>query len=159
MSGPASAATHPATSRNGTSGAPATRGSPGPDARSVPDLVRDLLRAVSGMIRGTAHMAALEAREIVPRFGRRVALLVGSAIVAGAGILLALGGAALLVESALQLPRWAAVLGVGLLALCAGAAGIAAALRRLGAADLAFPETLAEISKDADALSSHGADR
>ena len=159
MSVPASAGKQPATSRNGTSGAPPSRESRGPDARSVPDLVRDLLRAVSGMVRGTAHMAALEAREIVPRFGRRVALLVGSAIMAGAGILLALGGAALLIESALQLPRWAAVGAVGLLALCAGAAGIATALRRLGNPDLAFPETLAEISKDADAFASHGADR
>lgn len=122
------------------------------DVRSVPDLVRDLLRAVFGLARSTARMAGLEARQILPRLGQRVALLVGASVVAATGLLLLLGGLVLVAERFLGLPKWAGALIAGLVTLGAGAAGIVTALRRLGDADLAFPETIAELSKDAEAL-------
>jgi hypothetical protein len=115
--------------------------------------VRDVLRAASGLVRNTARMAGLEAREVARRLARRIALLVGAATLAAAGGLLVLTGLALLGERALDIPRWAAFVAVGVLAAGAGALGISAAIRRLGRDDLAFPETLAEIVKDAEAIS------
>lgn len=97
-------------------------------------------------------MAGLEARQILPRLGQRVALLVGASVVAATGLLLLLGGLVLVAERFLGLPKWAGALIAGLVTLGAGAAGIVTALRRLGDADLAFPETIAELSKDAEAL-------
>jgi membrane protein implicated in regulation of membrane protease activity len=97
-------------------------------------------------------MAGLEARQVLPRLGRRAALLVGASVVTATGLLLVLGGIVLVAERFLGLPKWAGALVVGLVTLGAGAAGIAAALRRLGDPDLAFPETLAELTKDAEAL-------
>jgi hypothetical protein len=123
-----------------------------PDERGIPDLARDLIRAALGLGRNTARMLGLEAREIARRTGRRVALLVASAVIAGAGIVLVLGALTLVAERFLGLPRWASLALVGMLALGAGAAGIASAVRRLGDPDLAFPETIGEITKDVDAL-------
>jgi len=120
--------------------------------RGVSDLVRDLLRAVLGLVRSTARMFGLEAREVARRLGRRIALLVISAVIAAAGAVLLLGGIALVAERALGLPRWAAFALAGAIALGAGALGIRAAIRGLCGADLAFPETVAELTKDIDAL-------
>lgn len=124
-----------------------------PDERGVSDLVRDLIRAALGLGRSTARMLGLEAREIARRTGRRVALLVASAVVAGAGIMLLLGSLTVAAEQFLHLPRWASLALVGTLALGAGAAGIATAVRRLGDPDLAFPGTIEELTKDLDAMS------
>jgi uncharacterized membrane protein YqjE len=126
------------------------------DERSAPELVRNLFRAVLSLARSTARMLGAEAREVTRRIGRRVALLIASSVVTAAGVLLVLAGAALVVETRYQLPRWAALLAVGGVALVAGAAGIGVAIRRLGSADLAFPETVAEIGKDIDALQDRG---
>jgi len=131
---------------------------PGASQKSVPDLVRGLLRSVLLLGRSTARLAGLEAREIAARLGRRVALLVASAIVAAAGLMLVLAGAAFVAERTLALPRWAAFALVGALALAAGGVGVAIAVRRLGAPDMAFPETVAELSKDVDALASRRGD-
>jgi len=126
------------------------------DERSTTELVRGLFRAVLSLAGSTARMLGAEAREVTRRIGRRVALLIASSVVAAAGVLLVLGGAAIVVETRLQLPRWAALMAVGGVALVAGAVGIGAAIRRLGGADLAFPETVAELGKDIDALRDRG---
>jgi hypothetical protein len=126
------------------------------DERSAPELVGSLFRAVLSIMRSTARMLGAEAREVTRRIGRRVALLIASSVVAAAGVLLLLGGAALFVETQFQLPRWAALLAAGGVALVAGALGIRAAIHRLGGADLAFPETVAELGKDIDALHARG---
>jgi hypothetical protein len=68
------------------------------------------------------------------------------------GLLLVLGCLAVIAEQMFRLPLWAGLALLGAAALGAGGLGIRAALRRLGDADLAFPETIAELSKDADAL-------
>jgi hypothetical protein len=126
----------------------------GLDERGIPDLVGDVLRAVFGLGRNTARMFGLEARDVSRRLGRRVALLIASTVFAAAGLLAVLGGLASLAERAFRLPLWAGLSIVGAAALGVGALGIRAALRRLGDADLAFPETVAELSKDADAFAS-----
>ena len=126
------------------------------DERSAPELVRDLFRAVLSLARSTARMFGAETREVTRRIGRRFALLIASSVVAGAGLLLILGGAAVLVERLLQLPRWAALAAVGVVAAGAGAIGIRAALHQLGSADVAFPETVAELEKDIEALDERG---
>lgn len=128
-----------------------------PDERGIPDLVRDLLRAALGLGRNTARMLSIEARGIARRTGRRIALLVASAVVAGAGIVLLLAAVTVAAEQFLHLPRWASLALVGTLALGAGAAGVATAVRRLGDPDLAFPGTIEELTKDLDAMSDrHG---
>jgi hypothetical protein len=126
------------------------------DERSAPELVRDLLRAVLSLLRSTARMFGAETREVTRRIGRRVAFLIASSVVAGAGLLLVLDGAALFVENRFQLPRWAVLVTVGGVVLGAGALGIRAALHRLGSADMAFPETVAELDKDIEALTARG---
>lgn len=123
-----------------------------PDEKGIPDLVRDLVRVVLGLTRSTARMFGLEAREIVQRLGRRVALLIACSVVAGAGVVLLLASLAIVLETVAHLPRWAGLAIVGLFALGAGAAGVSFALRRLGEPDLAFPVTMGELSKDVDAL-------
>lgn len=125
-----------------------------PDGRSIPDLVRDLLRAVLGLVRSTARMAGLEARDILRRAGRRIALLIVASLFVGAGLILVLGGLSLVAETAFGLPRWASFVLVGLVALGGGTLGLLSAIRRLGDPDLAFPETVAELAKDVDALAS-----
>jgi len=124
----------------------------GLDERGIPDLVGDVLRAVFGLGRNTARMFGLEARDVSRRLGRRVALLIVSTILVTVGLLLVLGCLAVIAEQMFRLPLWAGLALLGAAALGAGALGIRAALRRLGDADLAFPETIAELSKDADAL-------
>jgi len=124
----------------------------GLDERGIPDLVGDVLRAVLGLGRNTARMFSFEARDVARRIGRRVELLIASCVLATAGVLLFLAGIASLAEQVLQLPHWVALLVVGALALGAGAVGVRYAMRRLGDADLAFPETVAELKKDVDVL-------
>ena len=126
------------------------------DERSATELVRGLFRAVLSLLGSTARMFGAEARDVARRIGRRLALLIASSVVAAAGVLLVLAGAALFVEMRFQLPRWAVIAGAGVVALGAGALGIRAAIHRLGGADLAFPETVAELGKDVDALRARG---
>lgn len=111
-----------------------------------------LARAALGLVRTTARMSRLEAREVLPRLGRRVALLLASAALGAAGLVAVLGGLGLLAEDALRMPRWAAFTAVGGSAVALGIAGAWVAIRRLGSGDLAFPETVAELSKDFDAF-------
>jgi hypothetical protein len=127
-----------------------------PDERSAPELVRSLFRAVLSLLASTARMFGFEAREVTRRIGRRVALLIASSVVTAAGVLLLLAGAALFAETRFHLPRWAVLAGAGVVAVGAGALGIRAAIHRLGGADLAFPETVAEVGKDIDALRARG---
>lgn len=122
----------------------------------VPELLRGLLRAVLLVGKSTARLAGIEAREVFTRLGRRMALLVAAAIVAGAGVVLVLAAFAFVAEGELSLPRWAAFALVGTVALALGGCGVAWAVRRLGAPDLAFPGTIAELSKDVEALASRG---
>jgi len=125
----------------------------GLDERGIPDLAGDVLRAAFGLGRNTARMFVFETRDVARRFGRRVALLIASCVFAATGLLLVLGGLASLAERAFQLPLWAGLLLLGAAALAVGAVGIRAAVRRLGDADLAYPETVAELTKDVDAFS------
>jgi hypothetical protein len=120
----------------------------GPGAKPVPDVVRDLVRAVLALLASTARMLRVEARDVARRAGRRLALLVASATIAAAGLLLLLGGAAFLLEGALGFPRWAAFATVGACALAAGAVGVSLGVRRLASEDLLFPATCAELEKD-----------
>jgi putative superfamily III holin-X len=126
----------------------------GLDERTAPGLVGDAVRAVFGLGRNTARMFRFEARDVARRAGRRVALLIACSAFAAAGLLLVLGGLSLVVERAFALPLWAGLFIVGAAALGAGAIGVRAALRRLGDGDLAFPETIAELTKDAEAFAS-----
>ncbi len=126
------------------------------DERSAPELAGDLIRAVLAIVRSTARIFGVEARVVSRRIVRRVALIVGSSVVAVAGAVLLLAGVALLVERAVALPRWAAFAAVGAIGVALGACGVVVALRRLGDSDVAFPETVAELEKDLAALERRG---
>lgn len=126
------------------------------DERSAVEVAGGLVRAVLALARSTARMAGAESREVAGRVGRRLGLLVAASVVAAAGAVALLGAAAILAERALGIPRWAAFAGAGALALAGGAWGVAVALRRLAAPDLAFPRTVAELEKDLAALDRRG---
>lgn len=121
--------------------------------------VGGLTHAALELVRTTARMTRLEARDVLARLGRRIALLLASAALGAAGLVVVLGGLSLLAEGAFGMPRWAAFAAVGGGALALGVAGAWAAIRRLGASDLAFPETMAELSKDLDAFARKETDR
>jgi putative superfamily III holin-X len=127
------------------------------DERSAPELVGDLFRTVLALVRSTARMFGLEAREVSVRVGRRLALLVASTVVVAAGAVVLLAGLSLALERLVEMPRWLALLLVGALAAGAGSCGIVVALRRLGREDVAFPRTVSELEKDLEALQRRGA--
>ncbi len=122
------------------------------DDASVADLAGDFVRAVLGVGRSAARMFGFELRDVTRRLGRRIALLIVSAVFAAVGILLVLGSGALLAEAFLRVPLWAGTFALGIAAVGAGALGLRTALRRLGDRDLAFPETVSELGKDVEAL-------
>jgi hypothetical protein len=123
-----------------------------PEERGVADLARDVLRAVLGILRSTARIFGLEARGVVRHLAGHAALLAVSAFFVAAGAVFLLGALALGAEALFHLPRWASLAIVGAAALVAGALGVRSSVRGLSSPDLTFPETLAELGKDVDAL-------
>ena len=124
----------------------------GTERRGVVALVRDLSGAVLELVHNTARLAACEARVIARRFAVRLAVFIVSLVVVAAGLLLALAGAAILLERVTGMPLWLSFVLVGTVVAAAGAVGAAWAVRRLADPDLAFPGTLAEIGADVESL-------
>ena len=67
------------------------------------------------------------------------------------GLLALLAGLAFLVETA-GVPQWLAFVVVGLLTMAGGVYAALRAIRLLGAPDLAFPDTVAELRRDSTAF-------
>jgi membrane protein implicated in regulation of membrane protease activity len=115
-------------------------------------LIRALADSGVDLAHGTARMAASEGRIVLHRLTVRAGLLLAGLLAASTGLLLCLGGAALLLASASGMETWLALVLVGVLAASAGTAAALRAIRRLGEPDLAFPATLAELEADVEAL-------
>jgi urea transporter len=124
----------------------------GAERRGVLALLRALADSGLDLAGNTVRMAAAEGRIVLHRVATRLAFLLGSVLVAAAGFLLLLVGAALALIRLAGVNDWLAFLAVGAIALAAGTALAARALRRLSGPDLAFPATVAELRSDIEAL-------
>jgi hypothetical protein len=121
------------------------------------DLAGDLTGAGLDLAHNTIQMAAAEARVVIRRLAVRVALFIVSLVFACLGLLLLLGGGALLLQQSTGMPYWLAMAIVGAAALGVGGFVAVRAMRHLDDPDLLFPATLAEFKLDVQAL--HGARR
>jgi hypothetical protein len=124
----------------------------GAERRGVLALLRALVDSGADLARNTVRMAASEGRVVLHRAAMRLSLILVGLLVAAAGLLLVLVGAALALIRLAGVNDWLAFLAVGAVALAAGAAFAARALRRLTGPGLAFPATLAELKADVEAL-------
>ncbi len=133
------------------SGSPARAG-----RRGVLALLRVLLDSGLDLVHNTARMAASEGRVVLHRLAVRLGFFFAGLVVAAMGLLLALGGAAVVLARATGMQLWLALVLVGVATAAAGAAFAVRAMERLGEPDLGFPATLAEFETDIAAMRSGG---
>jgi uncharacterized membrane protein YqjE len=117
----------------------------------VMSLLGDLAGAAVDLAQNTVELAACEARVVVRRLAVRAGFFFVGLVCACLGLLLVLGGAALLLVEA-GLPAWAAFMIVGVVVVALGAVTAVRAVKLLGDRDLAFPATLAEFRTDVETL-------
>jgi hypothetical protein len=128
-------------------------GSPtGADRRGVLALIRVLADSGLELLHGAARMATSEGRIILHRLSVRLGLYFAGLCVAAMGALLVLVGASFLLARAFGADPWVGLVVVGAAAGVAGSLAARRALRSLGAPDLAFQATLAELDADVAAL-------
>ena len=126
----------------------------GPAERhSLGEIAGGLAGDVQDLVRGELALARAELdHKLHSLLGGAIAL-VGSALVAFAGLVVLLeGGAAVL---ALWIPTWAALLIVGLVIVIVGGLIARAALARLSLANLAPDRTAKNLGKDARTVKEH----
>lgn len=115
-------------------------------------LLAELADSGIGLARNSVRMAASEMRVVLHRIAVQVGALLAGLLLAGVGLLLALGGVALVLSREFGIDLWAALAATGATTLTVGALVAARAVRRLGEQDVALPETLAEIDRDVEAI-------
>src|SRR5206468_2363784 len=103
--------------------------------RGLTQSLRDLAVAGGELAHNTAQMAACESRAIVKRLTVRLGVFFVSLMVVSTGLLLVIGGLALLLEQATGMPRWLTLMLFGLLVMGGAAFAAVRALRQLGNRD------------------------
>jgi len=119
-------------------------------------LIGDLAGAGVELVHNTAELAACESRMIVRKLAVRIGLFIGFLVLAAAGLLLALGGFALLLGESGAIPTWLAFVLIGVATAAVAAILARRMIRKLGDRDLAFPGTLSELKVDIETFGRRG---
>jgi hypothetical protein len=111
------------------------------DTRTLGELFSDLSREISTIVRKELELARSELSGKAGRLGAQAGLIVGGAVLAGAGFLAVVAGTVLLLVR-LGMPPWGAALLVGIALLVVGAAIAQRAYQRLSTIDLTPRRTI-----------------
>ena len=118
------------------------------NARSIPEIFRDLISQLTGLVRNEGRLAAAEVSEKVGEAATGLAFMVGGAVLLIPALVVLLGAAAAaLVESGMS-ATWAS-LTVGAVALLIGLGLVWAGLSRLKPKHLVPTRTLEQLQRDA----------
>lgn len=127
------------------------------EERSVVQLLSDLWREGSTLLRDEAELAKAEISEKVTQAETALASLAAGAVILFAGFLFLLSAASAGLELMLapEVAPWLAPLIVGLIVAIAGGVLLAAGRRRLSAERLAPERTLRSLRRDAELAKEH----
>jgi len=117
------------------------------DDRSLGELLGDLSREVTTLVRQEMALAKAEVGQKASKIGKDVGFIAAGGLVAYAGVLALVAFLILALDHVM--PLWAAALVVGLVVAGAGAALVMQGLNHLRKADLAPRETIETLKEDA----------
>ena len=121
------------------------------DARSVPQLLGDMVTELSNLFRKEIQLARAEMGENISEAGSAIPGMAGGAALAFGGLLLLLMALAALVSRLLDLPAGWGLLIVGVVAALAGYALVRGGMAKLKATSLTPHRTAEQLSRDAQA--------
>ena len=119
-----------------------------PDERSLGELLGDLSREITNLVRQEATLARTEISQKVSRVGKDVGMLAAGGAVAYAGLLAILAAIVILLVDA-GLPWWGSALLVGVVVAAIGGFLVWSGLNAMKQQDLAPRETVESVKEDA----------